>query len=266
MVGERLAQEAVTQTRAVRRPRGTGKVRLRASGLTRRGLFHDVSFDLHEGEILCLTGLIGSKRTDLLRCLFGADGLDDGTLELDGVPVRFASPRQAMAAGIGFVPEDRHRDGLMLGMSLAENVSMTLLDRLRTGPLLRRRRMASNALRTIADLSIHPSDPVRMMSAFSGGNQQKSLIGKWLNRAPRVLVLDEPTVGVDVGAKAEIYAILRRERDRGAAVLAVSSDLEEVATISDRIGVMVQGRLVAIHDAGSVPMARITAEIGGGAP
>ena len=265
MVGERLAREAVAQTEAARQPRGTGKVALSVQGLGKRGLYHDVSFDLHAGEILCLTGLIGAKRTELVRTLFGADRPDSGTLTLQGKLRQITSPRSAMAAGIGFVPEDRHRDGLMLGMSLTENIAMTLIDGLRRGIMLQRGRMAATARQTIADLSIHPNDPARLMAAFSGGNQQKVLIGKWLNRRPDVLILDEPTVGVDVGAKAEIYAILRRERDRGAAVLVVSSDLEEVGTLADRIGVMVQGRLVALHDAGDVTMGQITAEIGGAA-
>jgi ABC-type sugar transport system ATPase subunit len=222
-----------------------------------------VSFDLHAGEILCITGLIGSKRTELMRTLFGSDRFDDGTVEVDGAAVRLASPVDAIGRGIGFVPEDRHREGLMLDMTLGENLVMATLDRFRRGWLLRRGRMTEAARRAIAELSIQPPDGSRPVRLLSGGNQQKALIGKWLNRAPRVFILDEPTVGVDVGAKAEIYAILRQERDRGAAILVVSSDLEEVATIADRIGVMVAGRLAAIYDAGSVPMSVITAQIGG---
>ncbi len=263
MVGERLAAEAQRATEEVRRPGGTGEVRLKVRGLGRGSDFSDVSFDLHAGEILCLTGLIGSKRTELVRAIFGVDPHDRGEIELHGRQAQLTGPRHAMEEGIGFVPEDRHREGLMLGMSMRENLAMTLLDRLRSGLFLRQRAMAQMATKTIGDLSIHPPDPGRAAQALSGGNQQKLLIGKWLNRSPEVLILDEPTVGVDVGAKAEIYAILRRERDRGAAVLVVSSDLEEVSTIADRIGVMVRGRLVAIHDAGSVTMDRIMEEVGG---
>ena len=141
-----------------------------------------------------------------------------------------------MARGIGFVPEDRHREGLMLDMTVTENLAMATLDRFRRGILLSRSRMVEAGRRAISSLSIQPPDGTRPVKLLSGGNQQKVLVGKWLNRAPRILILDEPTVGVDVGAKAEIYAILRRERERGAAVLVVSSDLEEVMTIADRIG------------------------------
>jgi ABC-type sugar transport system ATPase subunit len=145
---------------------------------------------------------------------------------------------------------------------MTENLGMATLDRFRNGFTLSRRRMTHSAEDAIRTLSIQPPDGNRVVRLLSGGNQQKVLVGKWLARAPRILILDEPTVGVDVGAKAEIYAILRRERDRGAAVLVVSSDLEEVMTVADRIGVMVAGRLTAIHDAGTVDMAEIIAEIG----
>jgi ABC-type sugar transport system ATPase subunit len=179
--------------------------------------------------------------------------------------VGFGAPARAIAAGIGFVPEDRHREGLMLDMTMTENLGMATLDRFRSGFALSRSKMAQSARGAIDSLSIQPPDGKRVVRLLSGGNQQKVLVGKWLARSPRILILDEPTVGVDVGAKAEIYAILRRERDKGVAVLVVSSDLEEVMTVADRIGVMVAGRLVAIHDAGTVTMDQIIAQIGGDA-
>ena len=200
-----------------------------------------------------------------MRTLFGSDRFDSGALEVDGRPAAFSSPSRAIARGIGFVPEDRRREGLMLDMTITENLVMATLDRFRNGLLLRRARMAEAGRRAISSLSIQPPDGTRPINLLSGGNQQKVLVGKWLVRAPRILILDEPTVGVDVGAKAEIYAILRRERDRGAAVLVVSSDLEEVMTVADRIGVMVSGRLVAVHDADAVRMDEIVREIGMGA-
>ncbi|MEO8668246.1 MAG: sugar ABC transporter ATP-binding protein [Bauldia sp.] len=263
MVGEKLARESEQAAHHKRQPRGTGEVRLKADKLTRRGVFRDVSFELCAGEILCLTGLIGSRRTELVRTLFGADRFDDGTLEIGGQPAEFRSPRGAMAGGIGFVPEDRHRDGLMLDMTMTENLAMATLNRFVRGLFLSRTAMVAAAKHAIASLSIQPPHGNRTVKLLSGGNQQKVLLGKWLNRTPRILVLDEPTVGIDVGAKAEIYAILRRERERGAAILVVSSDLEEVTTIADRIGVMVSGRLVAIHDADAVGMHQLVREIGG---
>ncbi len=262
MVGEKLARESAAATTQQRHPRGTGEVRLSTQDLGKRGVFRDISFDLHAGEILCLTGLIGSKRTELVRTFFGSDRHDSGTLRIDGEPIRLSGPTDAMRRRIGFVPEDRHREGLMLGMDVTENLAMSTLGRFLRFGLLSRSRMAAAARQSITDLSIHPPDPNRPVRLLSGGNQQKVLVGKWLNLSPRILILDEPTVGVDVGAKAEIYAILRAERDRGAAVLVVSSDLEEVMTIADRIGVMVSGRLTAIHDADKVDMKTIIAEIG----
>ena len=227
-------------------------------------MFRDVSFDLHAGEILCITGLIGSKRTELVRTLFGIDGHNGGQIDVYGKPVNFVGPSQAMMGGLGFVPEDRHRDGLMLDMSMTENLAMATLDRFRQGIFLRTSRMVEAGRRSISSLSIQPPDGSRAVRLLflAGSNQQKVLVGKWLNRAPQTEILDEPTVGVDVGAKAEIYAILRRERERGAAVLVVSSDLEEVMAIADRIAVMVSGRLVAIHDGSTVKMDEIVREIG----
>jgi ABC-type sugar transport system ATPase subunit len=150
----------------------------------------------------------------------------------------------------------------MLEMTMTENLAMATLDRFRRGVLLNRSGMVESGRRVISNLSIRPPDGECRVNLLSGGNQQKVLVGKWLARAPRILILDEPTVGVDVGAKAEIYAILRRERDRGVAVLVVSSDLEEVMTLADRVGIMVSGRLVAVHDADAVEMDEIVREIG----
>ena len=265
MIGEKLAHESDQSGQQLRKPKGTGEIRLSARGLGKRGVFRDVNFDLYAGEILCITGLIGSKRTELVRTLFGSDRFDSGMLEIEGRSTNFSTPRQAVARGIGFVPEDRHREGLMLDLSMMENLAMATLPRFRTGILLSSRRMLDSARRMIDTLSIQPPDSARPVRLLSGGNQQKTLLGKWLNLSPRILILDEPTVGVDVGAKAEIYTILRRERDRGTAVLVVSSDLEEVMTIADRIAVMVSGQLVALHDATTTDMNEVVREIGGAA-
>ena len=262
MVGEKLARESEAAGREKRRPRGSGEIRLSARNLTKRGVFKDVSFDLYAGEVFCITGLIGSKRTELVRTLFGSDRFDSGALEVDGRPASFAAPAHAIARGIGFVPEDRRREGLMLEMTMTENLAMATLDRFRRGLLMSQRGMSEAGRRVISSLSIQPPDGTKPVNLLSGGNQQKVLVGKWLVRAPHILILDEPTVGVDVGAKAEIYAILRRERDSGAAVLVVSSDLEEVMTLADRIAVMVSGRLVAVHDADAIGMDDLVREVG----
>lgn len=264
MVGDRLANASAASANSMRRPRGTGAIKLSCRKLGKRGVFADIDFDLYAGEILCVTGLIGSKRTELLHCLFGSDRFDSGTLNIRGREVAFGSPRAGMAAGLGFVSEDRHREGLMLGLDVAENLALTALGAFQKGGFLDRQRIHEIALRSIETLGIRPPDPHRTVRLLSGGNQQKVSLGKWLHRRPDILLLDEPTVGVDVGAKAEIYELLRAERDRGAAILVVSSDLEEVMTIADRIAVMAAGRLVAIHDGGQASAEHLVREIAGG--
>ena len=263
MVGEKLAKDSAQAGKFKRMAGGTGQVRLSVNSLTKRGVFSDISFDLHAGEIFCITGLIGSKRTEFLHTLFGSDQFDSGELKIDGKVVSFKSPAKAIASGIGFMTEDRHREGLMLGLSVSNNLVMATLKRFQKWALLKHKKIQSDTGRMIADLNIQPPDRAKLVRLLSGGNQQKVLLGKWLNLKPKILLLDEPTVGVDVGAKAEIYALLRAERDKGAAILVVSSDLEEVMTISDRIAVMVSGRLVAIHDADRTSLSEIISEVGG---
>ena len=263
MVGEKLGAASRAATYQERRPRGTGEVRLSCKDLTLRNVFTGVSFDLHAGEILCVAGLIGAKRTELMHSIFGSEHHDSGALLLNGAPVRFSTPGKAIASGLGLVPEDRHRDGLFLAHSVGENLAMVALDKVSHLGLLRRAEMYGAASRQVQRLGIVPADPSRIVGRLSGGNQQKVLIGKWLEAAPKILILDEPTVGVDVGAKAEIYAILRRLRDQGTAVLVISSDIEEVMTLSDRIAVMVSGRIVRIHDAGTISHDELVAQIGG---
>jgi ABC-type sugar transport system ATPase subunit len=250
MVGKTLASQVLGEAHGTARAAPPAEVpRLRCRALSRRGMFHDITFDVRAGEILCLAGLIGSRRTELVQTIFGAARFDAGTILLDGKPIAFRSPRDAIAHGVGFATEDRHRDGLMLDLSIAENLAAATLARYRRGFLLAAARMRAAARRLIATLNVQPSDPAKPVRLLSGGNQQKILLGKWLALQPRLLILDEPTVGVDVAAKAEIYSLLRAERDKGVAVLVVSSDLEEVMTIADRIAIMVAGRLVSVRDA-----------------
>ena len=261
MIGRQLAAQTMEASEA-RAERRTGSVRLKARGLSRSEVFSGVDLDLHAGEIFCITGLIGSRRTELVRAIFGCEHLDSGSLEIDGKSVAVRSPSEAIAAGIGLVPEDRHRDGLMLGLSVSENLLMATLDRFRRGVLLDRAGMAAAARRLIASLNVKPASETRQVRLLSGGNQQKVLLGKWLNGKPRILILDEPTVGVDVGAKADIYEILRAARDEGAAILVVSSDIEEVLAISDRVGIMSAGRLVSVHPAKALTASSLVTMIG----
>ncbi len=260
MVGETLA--GATRAAAPAAPAVPGPPRLRCAGLSRRSEFQAIDLEVHAGEIVCITGLVGAGRTELVQALFGAARLDAGTLELDGRATTFGSPREAIAQGIGFVTEDRHRDGLLLNLGVAENLILATLRRHCRAGLLLAARVRAAARRWIAALNLQPPDPDRPVRLLSGGNQQKVLLGKWLALQPRVLILDEPTVGVDVGAKAEIYATLRAERARGTAILVVSSDLEEVLAIADRILVMNRGRIVSTRPGPGTGVADLVREFG----
>jgi len=262
-IGEKLAAEASDRSTKTRHPRGTGEVRLACEQLNKHGVFEDISFDVCAGEIFCVTGLIGAKRSELMRAIFGADGFDDGRLWIRGREVKAGNPSASIERGIGFVPEDRHRDGLMMKMSVEQNLIMAILGLVSWFGLLRRRRMSDAAARQISDLRIVPPNAGAEVRKMSGGNQQKVLIGKWLQKLPDILILDEPTVGVDVGAKSEVYAILRKLRDAGTAILVVSSDMEEVMAISDRIMVMRAGRVQGIYEASKVSEQDIVAFVGG---
>jgi ABC-type sugar transport system ATPase subunit len=263
LIGEKLAAEASGQSAVARHPRGTGEVRLACERLSKKGVFEDITFEVFAGEIFCVTGLIGAKRSELMRAIFGADGFDSGRLLISGKVLEGTGPIAGIRRRIGFVPEDRHRDGLMLKMSVEQNLVMAILRTVSRLGVLVRRQMSDAAGRQINDLSIVPADPQRQVRKLSGGNQQKVLIGKWLQSNPDVLILDEPTVGVDVGAKAEVYAILRRLKAAGTAVLVVSSDMEEVMAISDRIMVMRAGRVQGIYEAAKVSEHEIVAYVGG---
>jgi ABC-type sugar transport system ATPase subunit len=262
-IGEKLAAEASDRLVKTRHPRGTGEVRLACKKLSKTDVFEDVSFDVCAGEIFCVTGLIGAKRSELMRAIFGADRFDSGRLLVQGREVTAGNPVVSIRRGIGFVPEDRHRDGLMLKMSVEQNLVMAILGLVSRFGLLRRRKMSDAANRQISDLRIVPPSARVEVRKLSGGNQQKVLIGKWLQKLPDILILDEPTVGVDVGGKSEVYAILRKLRDAGTAVLVVSSDMAEVMAISDRIMVMRKGRIQGIYEADKISEHEIVAYVGG---
>lgn len=214
-----------------------------------------ISLELHKGEILGIAGLVGSGRTELLRAIFAAEHPLSGTLLRDGQAVAFRSPKEAINAGIGFVTEDRKDQGLILTMPIAANVTLASLSRVSRAGLLDTK--AENAVteRLGSDLKLKYGGPAKHASTLSGGNQQKVVLAKWLARNPQILLLDEPTRGVDVGAKAEIYALIRRLAEKGLALLIVSSELPELMTLSDRIIVMSQHRIV-----GELPRADFSEE------
>lgn len=264
MLGEAVLGTTGVDGESGQMPHGVRTKKLAVKDLSRSGLFEDVSFDLYVGEILCITGLIGAKRTELVRCLFGADKPDSGTVELDGRQICLRSPKHAIDLGIGFVPEDRHKDGLFLSHSVSENLSMAALNRLVRGLILHENMIKEVAENQISDLNIISSNTDQLVGWLSGGNQQKVLIGKWLATKPSVLILDEPTVGIDIGAKSEIYGILNRLKDSGVAVLVISSDIEEVLGIADRIGVMTNGKLDHVFDATDISYETLVAKVSGG--
>ena len=240
-----------------------GDIILSAEGLTRKGIFEDINLSLSKGEIFCLTGLIGSNRTEVVRCLFGADRLDAGTITIRGKKVDIRSPRHAMANGIAFVPEDRRQEGLFLDHDMAENLLAAALPKFLRRMMLRTSAMTRAADVSIAGLNIQPPDREKVVGTLSGGNQQKVLLGKWLQTKPEIIILDEPTVGVDVGAKNDIYRALQDLKSEGVAILVVSSDVEEVQLIADRIAIMSKGRIVSETDAASCSHNELVARISG---
>ncbi|MFC0809270.1 sugar ABC transporter ATP-binding protein [Ensifer sp. P24N7] len=209
--------------------------------LTREGEFHDVSFHVRAGEILGFFGLVGSGRSEVMNALFGMKNAE-GTVRLDGESVRFRSPDEAIARGVGFVTENRKEEGLVLGHSVEWNISMAALANFAGGlGFIRNGAERAAASEQVGKLSIKTNSLETPAGALSGGNQQKIVLAKWLLTRPRVLILDEPTRGVDVGAKFEIYKIIRQLAAEGTAILLISSDLPEVLGMSDRVVVMHEG-------------------------
>jgi ABC-type sugar transport system ATPase subunit len=223
------------------------KVVLRVAGMARLPRVKGVSFDLHEGEVLGLGGLVGAGRTELVRLIYGADLPDGGRMSLEGGPFAPRAPHEAVKRGLGLVPEERRAEGLLLNKSVAFNISLASLKRIVRGPalpLVSGRARTNLALDMIRALSIRTEGPETPAGRLSGGNQQKVVIGRWLASRPRVLILDEPTRGVDVGARAEIHRLIRGLAGQGLAVLVVSSEPEELPDVCDRVLVMAEGRIV----------------------
>ncbi len=225
---------------------------------------HGVNLEVRAGEILGLAGLVGAGRTELARVLFGLTPADAGTISLDGKTVTITSPRQAIALGLAYVPEDRRRHGVILEMPIAQNMTMAVHDRLFPSGWLRDGEEQALATEYVRDLGVKTSSNDAPGGSLSGGNQQKVSLARWLATKPRVLILDEPTQGVDVGAKSEIHKIIRRLAKEGLAVIMISSDLPEVLGMSDRIGVMRGGSLVSVLPGGSDAPTVMAVALGGG--
>jgi len=218
---------------------------LRVDRLTREGVFTDISLQVRAGEIVALAGLVGSGRSEVARGVFGIDRYDAGAVTIRGKELRRGSPTAAMAAGIGYVPEDRRQQGLVMDMSVQQNVALASLGRLRKGGLIRsaaERAFATDWAQRLRLKYGRLTDPVSMLS---GGNQQKVVLAKWLGRRPALLIVDEPTRGIDIATKADVHELLVRLAGDGVAILMISSELPEVLHLGDRILVMREGRLTA---------------------
>jgi rhamnose transport system ATP-binding protein len=220
-----------------------GEVVLKVERLTREGVFFDVSFEVRAGEIVALAGLVGAGRSEVARAIFGIDKADAGRVEVAGKQLPGGRPLAAMRAGLGFVPEDRRQQGLVMDLSIARNVSLTRLRALARTGLIRSRAENSLAEEWAARLQLKYHRLGDSVGTLSGGNQQKVVLGKWLATSPKVLIVDEPTRGIDVGTKSEVHRLMSELAGQGVAVLMISSELPEVLGMADRVLVMHEGRL-----------------------
>ena len=238
MVGRELAEQ---------RHRGfvSDKVVLEARNLSSATKVRDVSFDLRQGEVLGVAGLVGSGRTELLRLIAGADRLTAGAVRIDDKPIDLKSPRAAIASGIGLVPEERKREGIIPLRSVRNNIALASMASFAPRGVINQPALSRAAGAKLHEVGLRPFAPERQIRHFSGGNQQKAIIGRWLTAETRFFLFDEPTRGIDVGAKAEIYALIENLAAAGKSIIVVSSELPEIIRLSDRVLVMREGRLAA---------------------
>ncbi len=237
MVG-REVEELFPRTIAPR-----GKELLRVEGLSRKDILHDISFSASAGEIVGLGGLVGSKRTELARAVFGADPRDSGRIFVQGRPVRINSPTDAIKSGIGYLSEDRKLISLALSLSIRANITLASLKNYCFGPFIQHKKECSTVEEYLKSLAIKAAHPDRRVEFLSGGNQQKVVVARWLATRAQILFFDEPTTGVDVGAKAEIFQLMNRLVMQGGTIIFISSYLPELLAVCDRILVMCRGRI-----------------------
>lgn len=240
MIGREIGERYPSRTTKI------GREVLHVKGLTRKGVFHDVDFTVHAGEVLGVSGLMGAGRTEIMQAIFGNLPYDSGTIEIDGREVQIKNPQQAIALGIGFITEDRKTEGLMLEKSIQENVSLCNLERISKSAVISSGSENELVSKAIKDLHIKCFGPDHECNNLSGGNQQKVVLAKWILTNPKILILDEPTRGVDIGAKKEIYNIINELAANGVAVIMVSSELPEVLGMSDQIMVIREGEVRGI--------------------
>lgn len=242
MVGREIKEEHIGGT-------NIGEVILEVKNISKRGNYQDISFKLRKGEVLGITGLVGAGRTETVRALFGLNPPDSGEIYLEGKKIAPKSPAEAQALGIAYVPESRQTEGLVLQQDSESNITLSILKKFVKRGLISFADRKKEAVSLIEKLNVKPAYPFMQVAKLSGGNQQKVVVAKWLATNPKVLIVDEPTNGIDVGAKTEIHLLLRRLADEGMAVIMVSSELPEILSISDRVLVMRRGRINGEFDA-----------------
>lgn len=241
-----------------------GDVVLRVEGLTREGIFHDVSFDVRAGEVLGVAGLMGAGRTEIMRAIFGCIPKDQGNIYIEGQKVRIKNPEQAIKAGIGFITEDRKTEGLLLEKSISDNIEIANLKTVFQKGVLSRKKEKDLVKKEIEEFHIKCFGPWHECNNLSGGNQQKVVLAKWIATNPKILILDEPTRGVDIGAKKEIYNVINQMAALGVAVVMVSSELPEVLGMSDRIMVVREGEVRGVLDGKAADQEKIMTLATGG--
>lgn len=244
MVGRDVAAYAVRSTEF----KPTDEVVLEVKNLSVKGVYENVSFSLKKGEIVGFAGLVGAKRTDVVRTIFGADKKTGGSVKIKGKQVDIKTPRQGLLAGIGLIPENRKTQGFIKSFTNAENIGLASLEKFTSFGLVNHKKKLKNCQYYAEEINLNPKNPHYLTSDLSGGNQQKVVLSKWLSSDADILILDEPTKGVDVGAKAEIYRVLEELLAKGKSIIIVSSELPEIIGLCDRVVIMREGKMVAELD------------------
>jgi ABC-type sugar transport system ATPase subunit len=257
LVTAMIGRQVDTAYREKQPPTGNGMPVLSVRELACGKAFADISFDVAAGEIVGLAGLVGSGRSEVVRAIFGAERLDAGSIVLHGRPVSIRTPRDAVRAGIAMIPESRKDQGLLMGRPVLENVSLPHLDSFSWGPFLQGERERRSVESTSRQVDVRTESLAAPIYRLSGGNQQKTLFARWLLQRPAVLIADEPTRGVDVGAKVAIHELIAALAASGTAVIVISSDFDEVARLAHRALVMRSGRIVAEYRGGEVTEANL---------
>ena len=262
-----IVQMMIGRTIGERFPKREAKIGeevLRVEGLTHEKLFRNVSFSVRAGEVLGFSGLMGAGRTEIMHAIFGNIPVKEGKIFVEGNEVTIKNPRQAIKAGIGFITEDRKTEGLLLEKSIAENIEIANLGKISQNSVLQKAKQREIVKRGIEEFRIRCFGPEHECHNLSGGNQQKVVLAKWIYTDPKILILDEPTRGVDIGAKKEIYSVINELAAKGVAVIMVSSELPEVLGMSDRIAVVHEGKITGILDAKDADQAKVMTLATGG--